>query len=255
MSIYSQLIYLQTRPAAHITLNRPDKRNALNAEVIKELKTAFAEADDDPAVRVVVLRGAGKDFCAGADLTQLEQTIGASILENRSDAEQFASLLLQIRHLSKPVIAAVQGRALAGGAGLASACDMVVATRSAQFGYPEVKIGFVAAIVMAILRRNLGEKRAFEVLTTGRSWSAEEAERMGLINRVTDDGDFDNGIEALVAELSNVSASAVTLTKSLLYQIEGMSFEQALRAGIEMNAIARLTPDCQAGIRKFLGKA
>jgi len=255
MSTYSQLIYLQTKTAAHITLNRPDKRNALNAEVMKELKTAFAEADDDPSVRVVVLRGAGKDFCAGADLAQLEQTSNASILENRSDAEQFASLLLQIRHLSKPVIAAVQGRALAGGAGLASACDMVVATRSAQFGYPEVKIGFVAAIVMAIVRRNLGEKRAFEILTTGRSWSAEEAEQMGLINRVTDDADFDNGIEALLAELSNVSASAVTLTKSLLYQMDGMSFEQALRAGIEMNAIARLTPDCQAGIRKFLGKA
>jgi len=239
MSTFSHLIYKQTAPAAHITLNRPDKRNALSAEVIKELKAAFAEADDDPAVRVVVLRGAGKDFCAGADLAQLEQAFEASILENRADAEQFASLLLQIRHLSKPVIAGVHGRALAGGAGLASACDMIVATRSAQFGYPEVKIGFVAAMVLAILRRNLGEKRAFEILATGRTWSAAEAERMGLINRVTDDVDLDDVINALVAELSAVSASAVTLTKSLLYQIDGMSFEQALRAGIEMNAIAR----------------
>jgi methylglutaconyl-CoA hydratase len=254
MSEYSQLTETITDPIATLTLNRPEKRNALGAVLISELRSSFSTLRDNGNVRVVLLRGAGLDFCAGADLEQLERVSRATVLENRRDAENFASLILEIRQLPKPVIAAVHGRALAGGAGLASACDIVLAARSAQFGYPEVKIGFVAAIVLAILKRNLGEKKSFELLATGGLWSADAVERLGLINQVTDDADFEAHVQSFARNLCELSPSAIMLTKSLLYQIDGLSFEQALRAGVEMNAIARMTPDCQAGLKEFLSR-
>jgi methylglutaconyl-CoA hydratase len=252
MSDYQEIIYELKNGIAYITLNRPEKRNAINDRLISDLKTALKQAESEAAA--VLLRGAGKDFCAGADLSQLQKIAQASILDNINDAEGFAALLLQMRRLKKPVIAAVQGRALAGGAGLASACDMVIAARSATFSYTEVKIGFVPAIVMAIARRNLSEKRAFEILCTGKILTAEEAERIGLINRVCDDEAFEAEAEKFAGEIAQFSGSAVALTKSLLYQTDAMTFEQALRAGIETNAIARMTPDCKEGIRKFLSK-
>ena len=252
MAEYSQLALRIEGSVATLTLNRPEKRNALGSVLISELRSAFASLREDDSLRVVLLRGAGKDFCAGADLEQLERISKATVLDNRTDAERFAALILEIRQFPKPVVAAVHGRALAGGAGLASACDLVFASRSAQFGYPEVKIGFVAAIVLAILKRNIGEKRAFELLSTGSLWSADAVERIGLINRVIEDAEFDRAVDAFAQELSQLSASAITLTKSLLYQIDGMSFEQALRAGVEMNAIARTTSDCQNGLKEFL---
>ncbi len=254
MSDYSQILLSTAGPIATITLNRPEKRNALNGILINELEACFTRLGDDESIRIVVLRGAGTDFCAGADLEQLERVSKASVLENRADAEKFAALILVIRKLSKPVIAVVHGRALAGGAGLATACDMILAARSSQFGYPEVKIGFVAAMVLAILRRSLGEKKAFEVLTTGGLWSAESAEKIGLINSAIDDENLDRAVASLTSKMAGLSSSAIALTKSLLYQIDGMSFDQALRAGVEMNAIARLTPDCQEGLKRFLDK-
>ncbi|HXG64260.1 MAG TPA: enoyl-CoA hydratase-related protein [Blastocatellia bacterium] len=254
MTAYSQIIYNVSDSAVHITLNRPDKRNALSDQLIAELRDALAAADAEAQARAIVLRGAGKDFCAGADLAQLEKVSRASVLENIDDAAHASELFMMIRRLKKPVIAAVHGRALAGGAGLVSACDLVLAARSAQFAYPEVKIGFVAAMVMTFLRRNLGEKRAFELLATGRVISAEEAERIGFVNRVCDDADFESALAAFVAEIAGASAPAVMLTKRLFYQIDAMSFEQAIRAGVDMNAIARMTEDCQQGVRKFLSK-
>ena len=239
MAHYSQIIYAPEGAVTTITLNRPDKRNALGERLIGELKDALAEAEVDDQARTVVLRGAGKDFCAGADLAQLEKAARASVLENRESAARAAELFLQLRKLKKPVIAAVHGRALAGGAGLASACDLIIAARSAQFAYPEVKIGFVAAMVMTFLRRNVGEKRAFELLATGGAISAEEAERLGLVNRVCDDADFDTELDKFVTEVAQVGASAVMLTKSLLYHIDAMNFEQALRAGTGLNAVVR----------------
>jgi methylglutaconyl-CoA hydratase len=255
MSEFQQIIYEQSGLHARLTLNRPEKRNALNAQVIRELKEGLRRADRESAVRVIVIRGAGRDFSAGADLAQLEQNSQASVLENRADAADFAELLTLIRQLSKPVIAGVVGRALAGGAGLAVACDLVIAARTAQFAFPEVRIGFVPAIVLAVARRNLGEKRAFELLTTGKVISAEEAERIGLINRVCDQDSFEDALSSLISEIAQGSASGISLTKSLLYQIDGMTFEQAARAGVELNVIARMTPDCQEGVRRFLDKS
>ena len=254
MSNYTVITYETRAQAAHITLNRPDKRNALNDAVVSELKQALTAAVQDDAVKAIVIRGAGKDFCAGADLAQLQKLAQNNILDNVENALGFAELLLQMRRLSKPVIAAVHGRALAGGAGLASACDLVIAARSAQFCYTEVKIGFVPAMVMAIARRNLSEKRAFEILTLGKLLSADEAASYGFINRVCADDAFATEVESFVSEVTRVSGSAVMLTKYLLYQTDGMTFEQALRAGVDVNAMARLTPDCQQGVQKFLSK-
>jgi methylglutaconyl-CoA hydratase len=254
MAEYTHITYEIKNGVAFITLNRPDKRNALNDRIIAELRGAMVETEADDQAHVVILRGAGKDFCAGADLAQLEKSAQASVLENLEGASRMADLFLTMRGLKKPVIAAVHGRALAGGAGLASACDLVIASRSAQFCYTEVKIGFVPAIVMSIARRNLGEKRAFEMLATGKTYSAEEAAEIGIINRIFDDADFDTEVEKYAAEISQLSASALMLTKRLLYQIDSMSFEQAIRAGVDLNVIARQTPDCQNSVRKFLRK-
>jgi len=251
----TDIIYEVKNGVAFITLNRPDKRNALNDRIISELREAMVAAEADDQIRVIILRGAGKDFCAGADLAQLEKSAQASVLDNLEGASRMADLFLTMRRLKKPVIAAVHGRALAGGAGLATACDMVIAARGAQFCYTEVKIGFVPAIVMSIARRNLGEKRAFEILATGKTFSAEEAATIGFINRVCDDAGFEDEVEKYAAEISQLSASALMLTKYLLYQIDSMSFEQAIRAGVDLNIIARQTPDCQNSVRKFLSKA
>lgn len=255
MADFSEILYELKNGAAFVTLNRPEKRNALNDQLLSELRQAIIAAEADEQVRVVVLRGAGKDFCAGADLSQLEKSVQASILENWEGASQMAELFITMRHLKKPVLAAVHGRALAGGAGLASACDMVIAARSAQFCYTETRIGFVPAIVMSIARRNLGEKRAFEILAAAKTFSAEEAANIGFINRVCEDADFDAEVEKFAAEIASLSPSALMLTKHLLYQIDSMSFEQAIRAGVDLNVIARLTPDCQTAVRKFLSKA
>ncbi len=254
MAEFKEIIHEIKNSAAFITLNRPEKRNALNDQLLAELREAIMTAEADEQVRVIILRGAGKDFCAGADLSQLEKSAQASILENLDGASQMADLFIAMRRLKKPILAAVHGRALAGGAGLASACDMVIAARSAQFCYTETKIGFVPAIVMSIARRNLGEKRAFEILATARTFSADEAAAIGFINRVCDDLGFEAEVEKFAAEIAQLSPSALMLTKHLLYQIDAMSFEQAIRAGVDLNVIARLTPDCQNAVRKFLSK-
>ncbi len=255
MNTYSQILSETKGAVAHITLNRPEKRNALGDQLVRELLSALNEADADDTIKVVVLRGAGSDFCAGADLAQLERLSQATVLDNLHDAAAASEMFSKPRRMKKPVIAAVRGRAFAGGAGLATACDLIIAARSAQFAYPEVKIGFVAAMVMAFLRRSLGEKRTLELLVTGKVISAEEAERIGFVNRVCNDEDFDVEVDKFAQEIAALSASAVMLTKQLLYQTDGMSFEQAIRAGVDMNAIARMTEDCQAGVKKFLRKS
>ncbi len=237
-----------------LTLNRPEKRNALNDSLIDALKVELRKADADETLRAIVIGGAGKDFCSGADLSALQKIAESDVMENLWDAENLLELFALIRKVKIPVIAAVKGRALAGGCGLATACDLVLAAKSARFGYPEVKIGFVPAMVMAILRRNLSEKRSFELATQGFEFSSDEAEKFGLINRVFDDGNFESEVENYLAVYRKVSRSAVVLSKKLLYQMDGMNFQTALETGAEINTIARLTSDCQQGIARFLDK-
>jgi methylglutaconyl-CoA hydratase len=239
---------------ARITLNRPEKRNALNDELIGGLKQALREVDDHETVRVAVIKGAGADFCSGADLSALQKISESSIIENLEDAASLMELFTLIRRVRVPVVAAVHGRALAGGCGLATACDLVLAAASARFGYPEVKIGFVPAMVMAILRRNVSEKRAFELLTRGAEISAAEAETFGLVNHVFDEDVFETEVERYVKGFEKMSRSAVMLSKRLLYHMDGMTFDAALQSGVDVNAIARMTEDCQKGIARFLKK-
>ena len=205
-------------------------------------------------MRAIVFRGAGKDFCSGADLSALQKIAESDITENWDDAYSLLQLFTLIRRIKIPVIAAVHGRALAGGCGLATACDIVLAARSARFGYPEVKIGFVPAMVMAILRRNVSEKRAFELITRGFEFDTATAEIFGLINQVFDDEVFAESVKDYAAAYQNISRSAVILSKRLLYQMDGMNFASALQSGVDANAIARMTEDCQKGIARFLSK-
>ncbi len=237
-----------------LTLNRPEKRNALNDALILALKDALTDVDADEKLRAIVIRGAGKDFCSGADLDSLRKISESSYQENLKDARSLAELFELIRRVKVPVIAAVHGRALAGGCGLATACDLVVAAESARFGYPEVKIGFVPAIVMAFLRRNISEKQAFEIATQGFEFSASEAERLGLVNRVFPDDKFDADVASYASVYEKVSRSAVGLTKKLLYEIDSLGFGAAMEAGAKANAEARMTEDCKKGIAKFLNR-
>jgi methylglutaconyl-CoA hydratase len=250
----SVVLYSVDSSIAHVTLNRPDKRNALNDELIAGVKGALIAASKDESVRAIVLTGAGKDFCSGADLSALQKIANASVAENIEDARSLMELFLLVRHLQIPVIAAVNGRALAGGCGLATACDLVLASSNARFGYPEVKIGFVPAMVLAILRRNVSEKRAFELLTRGDEIGAEDGYRIGLVNQVFSEETFVGDVEAYVQRFAQVSKSAVSLTKKLLYQVDSLSFAEALETGVDVNVIARMTEDCQQGIAKFLKK-
>ena len=248
------VLYSVEGAIARITLNRPEKRNALNEAVINGLKDKLRDAANDDQVRVVVISGAGKDFCSGADLAALQQIAQASVAENAEDARSLMELFILIREIPVPVIAAVKGRALAGGAGLASACDLVLASASARFGYPEVKIGFVPAMVTAILRRNVSEKRAFALVTRGAEISAQEAQAFGLVNEVFAEENFDDQLASYVNEFAKLSRSAVSLTKTLLYQMDGLSFPAALQTGADVNVIARLTKDCQERVARFLSK-
>ena len=239
---------------ARITLNRPEKRNALNDELVAALKDALRRVDNERDVRAVILAGAGADFCSGADLKKLQKSSTASVADNLEDALALMELFNLIRQVRVPVIAAVKGRALAGGCGLATACDLVLAARSARFGYPEVRIGFVPAMVMAMLRRNVSEKRAFELVTLGSEITAEEALTLGLINRVFDDKQFDDQVEAFARQFEKVSRSAVSLSKKLIYQIDEMTFEDALQTGVDVNVTARMSEDYRGGIEKFLSR-
>jgi methylglutaconyl-CoA hydratase len=239
---------------ARIILNRPEKRNALNGELIAALKDALRRVNSDDQVRAVVLSGAGADFCSGADLAALQRIAAASVEENLEDARALMELFVLIRELRVPVIAAVRGRALAGGCGLALACDMVLAARSARFGFPEVRIGFVPAMVMAILRRSVSEKKAFELIALGEEISAAEAERLSIINRVFDDETFEGDVEDLARGFEKTSRSAVSLSKRLFYKMDSATFEAGLNAGADVNAIARMTEDCRKGIERFLKK-
>lgn len=237
-----------------IELNRPDKRNALNDELIAALKHALREADADESVKCIVIRGAGKDFCSGADLSALQKIASASHEENLEDARSLGELFKQIRTVRVPVIAAVQGRALAGGCGLAMACDLIVAERDAKFGFPEVKIGFVPAMVAAIVRRNMSERRAFARLTLGEEMSAEDLyQSAGIIHALADD-DLEATLATVTDRYARLSASAVQMTKRLLYDIDTLTFDSSIEHGAQVNAKARMTEDCQKGIAKFLEK-
>jgi methylglutaconyl-CoA hydratase len=251
---FDRIRYVADGTVARITLNRPEKRNALDPLMLEELRRAFAHAEEEAAVKVLALGAAGTDFCAGLDVTTLRQTADPAVFEKMRDAERLVQLFLLMRRMTKPIVALVRGRALGGGCGLATACDVVLAAESAQFGYPEIRIGFVPAIVSVLLRRSVGEKKAAELMLSGRRITAAEAERLGLVTFVFPDAAFEQKCEEFLAELAERSAQAMRLTKQILYQIDGLGFEAALRAAVDVNVLARLTEDFARGIEDFLRK-
>jgi methylglutaconyl-CoA hydratase len=235
-----------------LTLNRPEKRNALNADLVAALRDALGDAEADGAVRVVAVRGAGKDFCAGGDLAELERMSDMSAEENLEDARSLGALLSRLRALPKPVVAVIHGRALAGGCGLATACDLVLAHEGAELGYPEVHLGFVPAMVMAILRRKVTEGRAFELVARGRRLSAEEARGMGIVNQVFPAATFASDVDGYLRDLAARAPTALALTKGLLYELGDLSFGEGIERGAKVNVEARMTEACREGVRSFL---
>ncbi len=237
-----------------VTLDRADKRNALSDAMIGGLAEAMARAELESEVRVVAIRGAGKDFCAGADLAELLASVARPLDENERSALHLGEVFLAMRRLPKPVVAVVHGRALAGGAGLASACDIVLAGRSAQFGYPEIQRGFVPAMVMTMLRRSVGEKRAFELVATGRVVGAEEAHAIGLVSRVMDDALLERDSTDFLLDLARRSGTAFALTKQLFTELDDRSFGEGILLGARVNALSRATEDFKRAVGQFLDK-
>jgi methylglutaconyl-CoA hydratase len=245
--------YLAAANVARITLNRPEKRNAITSEMMSALRDALQRSADDAAVRVVLIRGAGKDFCAGLDLSEVLKS-AESAEASLASARRLGNLYIAMRRHPKPIIAAVQGRALGGGAGIATACDLILAAESAQFGYPEVKLGFIPAIVATMLHRAVNERQAMELALTGEPLSASRAHAIGLINRVIPDGEFEAAVESYVGALAGQSATAMSMSKALLYETDGMSFEVSIEAGVRANVQARTTEDFKRGVARFLKK-
>ncbi|PYE48952.1 enoyl-CoA hydratase/isomerase family protein [Deinococcus yavapaiensis] len=249
------LVQVQTADhVALVKLSRPDVRNALSADLVAALHDALEALHDDANVRAVVLTGEGKVFSAGADLKALQALGSASSEANKADSQRLASLLERIYTFDKPVVAAVEGAAIAGGAGLASACDLVVAGESAKFGYTEVKLGFVAAIVMVFLLRVVGEKHARELLLTGKLVPAAEAYRMGLVNEVVPDGTALERALGLAGVIASNSPTALATTKEMLALVPGMGLAEALRYAVGVNAWTRTTADLKEGVSAFLEK-
>jgi len=245
--------YAAAGGVARITLNRPDKRNAITSEMMSALRDALERAGDDATVRVLLIRGAGKDFCAGLDLSEVLRS-AEDAPSSLTAARRLGHLYIAMRRHPKPIIAAVHGRALGGGAGIATASDLIIATESAQFGYPEVKLGFIPAIVATMLRRAVNERQAMELALTGEPLSASRALAIGLINRVVPDAAFDASVESYVAALAGHSATAMSMSKTLLYETDGMSFEASIEAGVQANVQVRKTDDFKRGVERFLKK-
>jgi methylglutaconyl-CoA hydratase len=236
-----------------ITLARPDKKNALDRVMAEELAEALFALSESP-VNVVAIDAEGPDFCAGADLVALEAMLDAPRSEQIEDSKALGHVFHTIRRMEKPVVALVRGRALGGGAGLATACDIVLAHEGAHFGYPEVTIGFVPALVMTMLRRSVGEKHAFDLISSGRILKAEEARSIGLVSRVFADKEFATLTEVHLKQLADTPPSAMAATKSLFYKIDSLSFIDAISAGIIANADARATPAFREGVKRFTNR-
>jgi len=236
-----------------ITLARPEKKNALDRVTADELAEALFALSEAP-VRVVAIDGEGADFCAGADLAALEQMLDAPREQHIDDAKALAHVFHTIRRMDKPVVALVKGRAYAGGAGLATACDIVLAHEDARFAYPEMTIGFVPAMVMTMLRRAVGEKIAFDLVSTGRVLKAEEARSIGLVSRVFPAREFDTVSEGVLQQLTEAAPSAMAATKTLFYKLDTLGFVESLSAGIVANADARATSAFREGVNRFTSR-
>lgn len=238
---------------ALLTLNRPDKRNAISYELMADLQQAL-DAVRESSAQVLIITGAGKAFCSGMDLDDLKSLIGRTHQQNMEDSRTMARLFRSIYDFPKPTIAAVNGAAIAGGTGIATICDFTLATPDAKFGYTEVRIGFVPAIVSNFLMRQVGEKHARDLLLTGRIFAADEALRLGLVNEIVEAERLLPRAEELARSLMENSAASLRATKQLLSQTVNEELDRRLEASIEENARIRQTNDFREGITSFLEK-
>ena len=240
---------------AYITLNRPAKRNALSANVVTELKQAFEQAEGDDQVKVIILRAAGDVFCAGADLKYLQELQDNTYQENLADSTHLMQLFHQIYTLKKLVIGQVQGHALAGGCGLATLCDITFAVPEAKFGYTEVKIGFLPAVVSVFLVRRIGEARTKQLLLSGDTITAQQALDYGLITFITEADQLADTVRTYALRLAREnSGHSIEITKEILARLPELALEDGLRYAAERNAAARASDDCRRGIAAFLNK-
>lgn len=235
-----------------ITLNRPEKRNALHPDLVKSLKEKLREAADDLSIKVLIITGEGKSFCAGADLAYLKSLQGFSVIENEKDSESLAEMFLQIYNFPKPTIAAVNGAAIAGGCGLASVCDLVVAGEDSKFGYSEVKIGFLPAIVSLFLIKRVGEGAAKQLLLTGDIISGKRAYDIGFANYFVKD--LIPETKQLADNLIKNSATSMAFTKNMVHTISNFNVDEAVDYCIRLNTISRSTEDFKNGLDNFLNK-
>lgn len=239
--------------SAIITLNRPEKRNALNSELVHLIKEKFSEAESDESVKSIILTGEGKAFCAGADLEYLSQLKNNSTVENETDSESLAEMYLKIYNCRKPTIAAVNGPAIAGGCGLATVCDFIIAhPDNSKFGYSEVKIGFVPAIVSIFLIKKIGEGKAKELLLTGDVIDGKSAKDIGLVNFLSEN--VLDEASMLTEKLNSNSAESMMMTKQMIHTISSMNVDDAVNYCLRINVLSRSTKDFEDGINKFLNR-
>lgn len=247
--------YHQDQQIAFITLNRPDKRNALNHEVVTELHQVLDLIEKDNLVKAVILKGEGKAFCAGADLAYIQNLQNFSFEENLEDSSHLKELFLKIYSFSKVIIASIHGAAIAGGCGLATVCDFSFAEENAKFSYSEVKIGFIPAIVSIFLVRKVGEGKAKQLLLSGQIISAQKALEYGLINGVTSAKNLEEEVlEFALKLIRETSLQAKADTKHLINSTWHLPLDEALQQAVEANAKARGNEDCKKGISAFLSK-
>ncbi len=238
---------------AIISLTRPDKRNALNPELVAQLKNDLNDVEDNKEVKSVIITGEGSSFCAGADLSYLKEINDNSLLENEKDSDSLAELFVKIYKFPKPTIAAVNGPAIAGGCGLASVCDLIVAhPELSKFGYSEVKIGFIPAIVSLFLLRKIGESHTKQMLLTGETISGRRAYEIGFANYLSENV-MEESIR--VAEVVNKNSSlSMETTKKMIHSISDLNLDSAIQFLVNLNVISRITDDFKKGIQKFLNK-
>ena len=249
---FKHLLYARRDAVATITINRPDHRNALSTETVAELREALKEAKGEAQARVIVITGAGRVFCAGADLNSFRS--GQPELDRYVQRRKLAELFFEMTELGKPTIARVNGHALAGGFGLVAACDLAIAADGAQFGMPEVNVGVFPMLIMAIVFRNLPRKAAMELMLTGKRIDAAEATHLGLINRNVPAERLDQEVDALAAELAKKSPIGMKLGLEAFYRMQDMSFPSALAYLQDQLAILSLSDDLKEGVTAFFEK-
>jgi methylglutaconyl-CoA hydratase len=250
---YTTLDLAHDSRIATITLNRPNKRNAISYELIEDLSAALDDVAKSSAL-VLILTGAGKAFCSGMDLDNLKALVGRSPEQNLKDSEIMARLFRSLYDFPRPTIAAVNGAAIAGGCGLATLCDFTLAVPEAKFGYTEVRIGFVPAIVSTFLLRQVGEKHARDLMLTGKIIGAEEAHRIGLINEIVPAEQLTGRARTLASQLMENSPASLVCTKRLLSEHARAELDAQIQSAVRENAAIRATPDFREGISSFLEK-